>query len=70
MNNINLFIKFLKEERKRQNLTQVQLAKKANINEKYYGGIERGESIPTLEKVIELCNALGVKIHLDKNNIN
>lgn len=43
-------------------LTQEMLASKAGINEKYYGRIERGESCPTVDYVIKLCNAMEIDI--------
>lgn len=52
------FQKTLKYYRKQYGFTQEDLAQAANINEKYYGRIERGESSPTLEIFFCLCNAL------------
>jgi len=52
----------IKSFRLYMNLTQDELACRAGINEKYYGRIERGESIPTVEVVEKICNALNINI--------
>ena len=54
----NKFQKALKYYRILYGFTQEELAQAANINEKYYGRIERGESSPTLVIFFCLCNAL------------
>lgn len=43
-------------------LTQTEIAEKAGINEKYYGRLERGESVPTLDKIEMLCRALDLRL--------
>lgn len=43
-------------------MTQEVLASKAGINEKYYGRIERGESCPTINSVVKLCDAMEIDI--------
>lgn len=43
-------------------LTQTEVAEKAGINEKYYGRIERDESVPTLDKVEMLCQAFDIRM--------
>lgn len=48
--------------RKSLGLTQAELATKANINEKYFGRIERGESCPTIDYVIKICDAMEIDI--------
>lgn len=52
----------IKIYRKYLGLTQEMLASKAGINEKYYGKIERGESCPTIDYVIKLCDAMEIDI--------
>jgi len=49
------------EQRKKQKLTQEELADKAGIERSYMGAIERGERNPTLKKVFSISNALKVK---------
>lgn len=52
----------IKIYRKYLGLTQEMLAAKAGINEKYYGRIERGESCPTVDYVIKLCDAMEINM--------
>jgi DNA-binding XRE family transcriptional regulator len=53
--------KKLKEARESKNLTQSDLAKKADINVNYYARIERGEENPSLEVLQKLFKALNIK---------
>ena len=57
-----IFLFNLKKIRLLEKLTQVELAERASINEKYYGRVERGESSPTLDIIIKLAIALNVNI--------
>ena len=50
----------IRDERLKLNLTQEELAEKANISPSYMGRIERGERNPTLENLV-LCQYLGHK---------
>ena len=52
----------LKYYRKIGRLTQVQVAENADMNEKYYGELERNEFSPTLDKLEKISSALGVNI--------
>lgn len=52
----------VKSYRKYLGLTQEMLAEKAGINEKYYGRIERGESCPTVDYVVKICDAMEIDI--------
>ena len=54
--------KILKYYRSLHNMTQSDVASLSGINEKYLGRIERGESIPTIEKVEQLCMAFDVRL--------
>lgn len=54
--------RIIKYYRELNNLTQLQLAEKADINEKYYGRIERDESSPTINKVENICKALDIEM--------
>lgn len=38
------------------------MAEQADINEKYYGRLERDESDPTVAVLIKICRALGVRL--------
>jgi transcriptional regulator with XRE-family HTH domain len=51
----------LLQAREAARLTQVELAKKAGINDNYYARVERAEVSPTLEKFEKIVRALGVK---------
>lgn len=66
MNKIELFHKFLREEREKEKLSQEKLADLANINVKYLGKIERYECHPSFEKMVAICNAL--KLHINVKN--
>ena len=46
--------------RKRQGMTQEQLAERADVTNNYISHIENCRSIPSLETVVKLCGALGV----------
>lgn len=62
-NDINkVFGNKIRSIRKSQNLTQMELAEKANIDDKYYGRIERGESSPTLNTIFKLSKATKIKL--------
>lgn len=50
------------ELRKKQGLTQEELADKAEIERSYMGAIERGERNPTLVKVFQLSKALEISV--------
>lgn len=50
----------LKYYRKLNNQTQNKIAEMADVNEKYYGKIERNESSPTVDILEKICLALGV----------
>lgn len=52
----------IKELRKKQLLSQEQLAEKADINSKYLSRMERGTENPTLDMLIKLSNALEVEM--------
>lgn len=54
--------KRIREERRRLNLTQSQLAEDIDISDTYMGAIERGERSLTLDTLVRLVNRLGVTI--------
>ncbi|MFQ7001580.1 MAG: helix-turn-helix domain-containing protein [Clostridium sp.] len=61
----------IRDERLKLNLTQEELAEKANISPSYMGRIERGERNPTLENLVKIANILGTTIdYLLKDCIN
>ncbi|HEV8714435.1 MAG TPA: helix-turn-helix transcriptional regulator [Candidatus Binatia bacterium] len=48
--------------RQSKNLTQAELAEKAEVGMKYVGEVERGRTNPTLRLVWRLSEALGVEV--------
>ena len=52
----------IREERKRLNLTQAQLAEAIDISDTYMGAIERGDRSLTLDTLVSLVNRLGVTV--------
>ncbi|MCR4913464.1 MAG: helix-turn-helix domain-containing protein [Lactobacillus sp.] len=52
----------LKYYRHTHKLTQSQVAEMSGINEKYLGRIERNESVPTIDKIEQLCVAFDIRI--------
>lgn len=54
--------KRIREERRRLNLTQAQLAEAVDISDTYMGAIERGERSLTLDTLVRLVNRLGVTV--------
>lgn len=56
------FGQVLKYYRDIHKMTQCDVANLSGINEKYLGRIERGESVPTIEKVEQICMAFDVRL--------
>jgi len=54
--------KNIKKARKKANLTQAQVAEKADIHVNYFAQIERGEVNPTYEVLEKIAKALKVKL--------
>ena len=52
----------IRTERKRQNLTQENLAEMAEISDSFMGHIERGGRTLSLETLVRLANALNMSI--------
>lgn len=48
------------EHRKQQKMTQEKLAEKAEISSNYLSHIETSRSIPSLETVVAICDALQI----------
>ena len=47
--------------RRRQQISQEELAARAGMDRTYVGGIERGEENPSLEKILLLARALEMR---------
>ena len=52
----------LKRLREYYKLTQIQIAEKAEIDDKYYGRIERNESAPTIAVIEKICKGLDIPL--------
>jgi transcriptional regulator with XRE-family HTH domain len=52
----------VREERRKQRLSQEQLAEIAGLHRTYIGMIERAEKNITLENVNRICKALGINL--------
>ena len=55
---------WIKQERKRQGLTQKQLSGLLGISERLVGELERGKPTAEIGKVLHILNGLGAKITL------
>ena len=55
--------KFIAESRKKQNLTQLQLAEKLGITDKAISKWERGIALPDTSIMLELCSILNVSVN-------
>ena len=55
-----LLAKRLSRIRREKGLTQAQLAEKANLTNNYISNIETQHSIPSLETLVKICNALNI----------
>ena len=54
--------KRIRAERRRQDLTQEQLAELADISESFMGHIERGGRVLSVETLVKIANALNLSI--------
>ncbi len=64
MENLNLIIaKNICEYRKKCNLTQNELANLLNFSDKSVSKWERGESIPDINVLMQMCNIFGITIN-------
>lgn len=54
--------RMLKYYREVNKMTQADVAEKAEINEKYYGEIERNNSSPTINTLEKICIALNINL--------
>ena len=52
----------IREERKRLNMTQEQLAEDVDLTTAYIGLVERGERNLTLDNIVKVANRLGVTV--------
>lgn len=52
----------LRLERKRNGLSQSELAELSALHKNFIGHIERGEKSPTLVSLLRICSALGINL--------
>lgn len=57
-----IFGKRIEVLRKKQNLSQEELAFKCELHRTYIGAIERGEKSPTLKTIEKIANGLNLEI--------
>ena len=69
--------KFIAEQRKKNNLTQMQLAEKLNITDRAISKWENGKAMPDSSIMLELCKELKITVNellsgevLEMNNYN
>ena len=55
--------RFIAECRKKENLTQMQLAEKLNITDKAVSKWERGIAMPDASLMLDLCSILGISVN-------
>jgi transcriptional regulator with XRE-family HTH domain len=61
----------LKEFRNKKNMTLRELAEKVNTSNGFLSDIENGKSIPSISKLEDICNALGITLeYFFKTNID
>jgi len=59
----SIFIKNLKEYRKKNGLTQAQLAEKVNVTPHYIGMLEMGRNFPATDLIERIANALNIEMY-------
>ncbi|MGH7977536.1 MAG: helix-turn-helix domain-containing protein [Limisphaerales bacterium] len=57
-----LFGEGIRKHRKATALTQEKLAERIDINPVYMGQIERGYKVPTVDVLLRIAKALGVRV--------
>lgn len=55
--------KFIADKRREKNITQDELAQKLYITDRAVSKWERGLSLPDVDKMLDLCNILGININ-------
>ncbi|AKJ27375.1 helix-turn-helix domain-containing protein [Caldimonas brevitalea] len=56
------FGRVVRDERKRQQLSQEKLAEAAELHRNYIGLVELGKTAPALDSAAAIANALGVRL--------
>lgn len=52
----------IREKREGKNLTQIQVAEKAQLDRNYIGMVERGERNPSYLSLIKIANGLDMQV--------
>lgn len=52
----------IRSYRKRAGLSQEQMAEKADLHHNYVGEIERGEKVASIDTLIKIARAVGVRV--------
>jgi len=52
----------IREKRETKNLTQIQVAEKAQLDRNYIGMVERGERNPSYLSLIKIANGLDMQV--------
>ena len=55
--------KFIADKRKKQRLTQMELAEKLNVTDRAVSKWERGKSLPDASLMLELCKTLEISVN-------
>lgn len=63
MNALNIFIKNMKKYRIEKNLSQEELANKANLHRTYISSVERGQRNISLQNIEKIAYALEIEIY-------
>lgn len=53
----------IRHKRERQGLTQIELAKRSNVDRNYIGMLERGERNPSYLSLLKVAKGLGIPIN-------
>ena len=64
LSNIQQLADIVRSERKKQNVTQVQLSQLANVGVRFIRDLEDGKSSMHIDKVFNVLETLGVTIEL------
>lgn len=55
----------IKDTRKKQKLTQIQLAQLSNVGVRFLSDLENAKPTCEIEKVLKIMNNLGIKINIE-----
>lgn len=61
-NSVEQALQRLKQRREELDLSQAAVAETAGVNASYVGLLERGERVPSLDVLVELCKAVGLSL--------